>query len=186
MRDLGYANHASVKVRIGDEDWLVDSSMLTNCPLPLRQEIYISADPVLPVEVEPSNGTHVLWTKTPPNSSYLPCRLLGMVDHAFYLARYEESRTRSPFNQRLYVRRNYPDKLVVLLGHTLFMGRSDGVEARILTQDELCGTLHESVGISEALVEQWARCGGLTASFEAPSGEKPPPVTLKPPSQRGR
>lgn len=51
-----------------------------------------------------------MWTDTPPNSSYLPCRLLvDPADEALYRSSYEASRERTPFNQRLYARRNRPD-----------------------------------------------------------------------------
>jgi hypothetical protein len=186
IRDLGYANHASVKVRIGDQGWLVDSSLLTNIPLPLTHDVFVSPDPILPVEVEPCNGTHILWAKTPPNSSYLPCRILGEADHAFYVARYEESRMRSPFNQRLYIRRNFPCKLVILLGHTLFTSGGGGFKSTVLSPEQTRQALHAHLGISEALIEEWEKCGGLTASFEEPSGERLPPVTQLPPSKRAR
>lgn len=35
MHDIGSPNHGSVKVRLANRDWVVDSSMLTNAPLPL-------------------------------------------------------------------------------------------------------------------------------------------------------
>jgi N-hydroxyarylamine O-acetyltransferase len=184
MRDLGYANHASVRVAVADRDWLVDSSALTEIPLPLAKEVFVSDGPVLPVEIEPSDGTHVLWTRTPPNSSYLPCRILGTADLAFYLARYEESRTRSPFNQRAYVRRNDSGRPVVLLGHTLFTGGRGGLKSTALSEKEVCCTLRDYFGISETLIRRWVQCGALRASFEEPCGEKPPSITEVPPSQR--
>ena len=45
MRDMGVISHGSVKVSIGGEDWLVGSSMLTNVPLQLGDEVVVSPLP---------------------------------------------------------------------------------------------------------------------------------------------
>jgi len=138
MRDLGIINHASVKVRIDDLDWLVDSSLLTNVPLPLSHNVFIHTDPVFAVEVEPDERTHVIWSNTPPNSTYLPCRLLANpADHACYLEKYERSRNQSPFNQRLYARRNRPGELLVLVGNTRFSRTARGLESSNLSPSRL-------------------------------------------------
>ena len=137
MRDLGIINHASVKVTIDSLDWLADSSLLCNAPLPLDHGVFVLDDAVFAAEVEFTNGTHVVWSHTPPNSTYLPCRLIEeRTSHSSYLARYEESRARSPFNQRLYARRNRPGEILVLLGNTRFSKTVDGVESRDLSPDE--------------------------------------------------
>lgn len=185
MHDLGVVNHASVKVRIDGGEWLVDSSQLTNVPLPLGDRVFVHDDAVFPAEVEPVDGTFVLWTHSPPNSTHLPCRLLvDPATRAAYVAGYDASRTRSPFNQRLYVRRNRPGELLVLAGKTRFSRTARGLGVRELEPDEICDALREDAGLSDALIDQWVRCGGLEASFEPPSGPKPPPVTRKPPSLR--
>lgn len=185
MRDLGVVNHASVKVRIDGFDWIADSSLLTNEPLPLRQEVFVNQDAAFPVEVEPVDGTHILWFDNPPNLTYLPCRLTGEeVDHDYYIAGYERSRERSPFNQRLYVRTNRPAEMVVVLGHTRFSKTAEGVKYLDLSAEGLCRFLRCDLGISEELLDAWIRSGALDASFQPPSSPEPPPVTQKPPSQR--
>lgn len=185
MRDLGVVSHASVKVRIDGEDWLVDSSLLTNAPLPLDRGVFVSDDPVVPAEVEPAGTTHVIWADLPPNPSYLPCRLLiDRMTHAEHLAAYEVSRARSPFNQRLYARRNRPGELVVLVGNTRFARTTGGLESRVLSPDDICRALRSDVGLSEALIEAWRAAGGCDASLEPPSGPAPPPVIGRPPSRR--
>jgi len=185
MRDSGIRNHGSVRINLDGGRWLVDSAMLTVVPLPLDQEVFVSADPVFGAEVEPVDATHVIWFDAPPNTNYLPCRLLpDPVDHACYLGAYEESRQQSPFNQRIYARRNRPGELLVLWGHTRFSKTVEGLQVRDLSREEVCETLRTEVGISEDLVDQWVRVGGLEASFEAPAGQKPPPIMQKPPSQR--
>jgi arylamine N-acetyltransferase len=187
MRDLGIVNHASVKVTIQGRDWLVDSSLLCNVPLPLNHETFVHDDPVFSAEVEFEDATHVIWSHTPPNSTYLPCRLAnGSTSLAGYLAQYEQSRERSPFKQRLYARRNRQGEMVVVVGNTRYSKTAAGVESRDLSRSELCQALHDDIGLSEQIIDEWTRAGCLNASFEPPSGPKPPPVTRKPPSQRTR
>lgn len=185
MRDLGYINHATVKVRTEDRDWLADSSLLSNAPLPLDEGVYIHTDPVIPVEVESEDGTHVVWGHTPPNSNHLPCRIYDAPEsHAGYLDYYEQSRDRSPFNSRLYARRNRPGDTVVLIGGTQFVKTACSLDRRDLSPEELCEALHRDIGLSGGIIDEWVRSGGLKASLEMPGGPKPPAVTGKPPSQR--
>jgi len=185
MRDQGTVNHASVKVAIEGRDWLADSSLLTNEPLPLGPGVFAHDDHAIVVEVEAVDATHVIWAFTPPNSSYVSCRLLDdPATAAAYVAGYEASRARSPFNQRLYARRNRPGELVVIVGSSRFSKTAAGVTGRDLVPGELCRSLSDDIGLSDALIERWARAGGLDASYRAPLGPKPPPVTGRPPSQR--
>jgi N-hydroxyarylamine O-acetyltransferase len=185
MGDNGAANHGSVKVAIDGRDWLVDSSLLTLIPLPLSEDLFMERGPLLAIEVEPEDGTHVVWIDTPPNPAYLCCRLLSdPTDHATYLTAYETSRERSPFNQQLYARRHRPDRVAVLRGHTRTVRNAEGTASGELTREEVRAALHDDFGYSEELIENWVRSGSLEASFEPPSGPKPPPPTRKPPSQR--
>jgi hypothetical protein len=116
---------------------------------------------------------------------YVPCRLLGDgVELSFYLESYEKSRERGPFNQRLYARRNLPGELLVLLGNTRFSKTKAGLASRVLSREEVCLSLRTEIGLSAALVDAWVGSGALDASFEPPSGPKPPPITRLPPSKR--
>jgi N-hydroxyarylamine O-acetyltransferase len=184
MRDLGLANHASVRARIDGQAWLVDSSMLTNDPLPLGADVYVHGDPVMPFEVEPVEGTHVIWWDPPPNPGFFPCRLLpDPVSHAFYVAGYESSRERGGFNQRLYARRNRPGELLVLAGSTRCSRTLEGLQARELTPDAVTRCLRDDFGISEGLVQRWVGAGGLRSTLETPPSP-PPSSSGKPPSKR--
>jgi len=185
MRDTGMLNHASAKVRINGRDWLVDSSMLLNRPLPLSPGVFLNSDPVWPAEVEASNGSHVVWWHTPPGGVYLPCRLLtDPAPFSEYLDGYERSRERSPFNQRLYARRNRPGELVILAGRTRYLRTRDGVTSRDLHADELRQSLHEEIGLSAEMIDRWIGGGGLTASFEPPPAVSPPPADHGPPPSK--
>lgn len=185
MRDIGIINHGSIKVRIDGRDWLIDSSILCNTPLPLGEEVFATGDPVFEVEVERVDGTHVVWTHTPPHTEFMPCRLiLDPAGAEVYRERYEASREVSPFNQRLYARRNRPGRMVVLLGNTLFIKTARGVESEELTREGVCEALRDLIGLSGELVKRWVDAGCLESSFEPPSGPKPPPFEGKPPRQR--
>jgi N-hydroxyarylamine O-acetyltransferase len=184
MRDLGVPGHGSVKVNIDGADWLVDSSMLIMHPIPLTSELHVDRDPLFGVEVEPSDGSHLIWFDTPPYDEYFPCRLLiDPVDHAFYLERYEISRTRGPFNHHLSVRYNRGEERTVLQGHTRHTRTRDTTRSEALSPEQLCAVLREDVGMSAEMVERWADCGALDAAYE-PAMNPPAPLTGRPPSRR--
>lgn len=185
MRDLGSVTHASVKVSLEGRDWLVDSSLLTNIPLPLACGVFVSDDPVVPAEVEADDGTHVIWIQALSSQSYLPCRLLvDPADHAFYSSCYEASRRRSPFNRRLYVRCNRPNTVLLLMGATLWTKTPDATAECELAPEGICRSLVDRFGIAEALVGEFARIGALDASLSEAAGPKPPESPSKPPSMR--
>ena len=185
MRDTGAGSHGTVKVRVEGRDWLVDSSMLTNAPAPCGEEVHIGGDPVWPIEIEPVGSTHLIWFDGFPSLDPLICRVLqDPADPGWYATAYEGSRARSPFNQRLYVRRNFPGEVRLLVGPTCLSKTAAGVEARTLSADELCRTLHSEMGISERLVASWVKSGSLDSSLEpAPETVPPPPAGVRP-SQR--
>ncbi len=185
MRDMGVLNHGSVKVIFDNKEYLAEASLLLNIVLPLDTHTIIHQDPVCPVELEKDNDNYLLWMKTPPNEEYYACRLhINPLNYSVFEERYEASRTTSVFNQRIYAKRNYSDRMVILFGNSRYIKTINGVEHHELTKDELCEALHIDTGISYELINEWADCGGLDASFEKPSGSKPPPATMKPPSQR--
>ncbi len=176
MRDTGIISHGTVKVRIDTVDWLADSSMLTNRPVPLTQNVFISDDPVFSVEVDPVDETHVVWADLPPNSEYLACRLL--VDDAsedFYQERWQASLTRSPFNDRIYARRNRPGEILVLSGNRRFSKTASGLQSEDLSAPAICECLRDEIGISSELLDTWRDSGALSASLLPPSGDPPPP-----------
>lgn len=185
MRDLGVPGHGTIKVQIDGQDWLVDSSMLIMYPIPLRDEVHVDRDPLFGVEVEPTDGSHLVWFDTPPYDEYFPCRLLlDPVDFAFYAERYEISRTKGPFNHHLSVRYNRGSARAVIQGHTRHRNTTAGRESRSLTRDELVHALRHDVGLSAAMVQRFVDCGACDAAFEPPLNS-PGPLTARPPSRRG-
>lgn len=61
MFNMPAINHGSVKVRLDEVDWLADSSMLSDVPLPLTEEVFVS-DAAVAVEVEAVGDSHFIWT----------------------------------------------------------------------------------------------------------------------------
>lgn len=186
MFDLGIVNHGTIKVTLDGEDWMVDTSMLTSAPLPMHRGIYIHDDPKVGVEVEPVDGSHVVWIDFVPLPNYVPCRLrFDPVDTDFYHERYEVfSRQQSPFNDRLYLRHGGPDGACLVLGNTKFARTRDGLDVKEFTRDELCSFLHEEAGISSALLDEWIASGSLDSSLD-PSTQGPvPEINGLPPSRR--
>ncbi len=187
MRDLGEINHASLKVHLDGRAWLVDFPLLHDLVLPLDREVFIDSDPVFPVEMELlDDGSHRVWADIPPNPTFLPCRLLAAdVTHAEFVRRYEASRGRSPFNQRLYARRDRAGELLLLTGNTRISKTAAGITSCALSGDELRRALRDDIGLSERLIDAWVRSGSLDDSL-APTAGPPPPAPGAPPSLRCR
>jgi N-hydroxyarylamine O-acetyltransferase len=108
MYDKGEPSHGTTIVVVDGEEWLVDSSMLTDRPVPLSTTGATALDdPVFATTAEPvAEG----WLFGFPqlDGSSLPCRTLSAAEtsHDFFAHRYEVSRTWSPFNEHLHLRRN--------------------------------------------------------------------------------
>jgi len=185
MRDTGYIGHGSVKVRIDDVEWLVDSSMLTEIPIPLTDEVFISDQTGKGPESEPTaDGSHIVWADLPPNPTLIPCRLLpDPVDRTYCVERFEASRLRSPFNDVLFIRRNTNGGRMVLYGKTRYKKDADKLDTRDLSPQELCQSLVDEFGISSDLVNRWRESGALDATFDSPPAPLAP-FDLVPPSQR--
>lgn len=186
MRDTGYTGHGSVKVRIDGIDWLADSSLLTDIPLPLTEEVFVTTDGIFGAESERSGDSHLIWADVPPYPTLTPCRIsIDQASHEFYVERYEASRQRSPFNERLYARCNRPGERLVLNGNTRISKTAGKMDIRELNADELCGSLIEEFGISEEMVDEWRLSGTFDESSHPASTPPPPPITVLPPSMRG-
>jgi N-hydroxyarylamine O-acetyltransferase len=178
-------NHGTVKVCVDGQDWLVDSSMLTYRPLPLNGEIYVHDDPAHGVEIEPSNGSHIVWRDFTGSSDYIPCHLLfDTVDTNFYFDRYERfSREVSPFNSKLHFHKGGPDGGYVIIGNRRFRRASGELEITEFTADELCDLLRLEAGVSAVMVNRWVASGSLESTFQ-PSEFTPPEMPVVRPSLR--
>jgi hypothetical protein len=158
--------------------------MLTMNPLPLGDELFIARDPLWSAEVEYADRTHVIWWDTVAAPDYIPCRLLmDDATHDFYRERYEASRERSPFNERIYVRRNTADSILVITGNRRFLKNARGVETSVLSAKQLEEHLVSEAGFSSRIVEMLRECGAIEASM-LPSDGPPPPLSGARPSKR--
>ncbi len=183
MRDTGTLTHGSVLVHL-DGDFLVDSSMLTDAPVPVSHGAARLDDGPFVVEIEPLDALFILWTRMPSSDSWLPCRFLVDPDsHAAHVERYAASRSQGAFNQRLYLRRNRPGEQMMLAGPSLTVRSASGIVQRTLSPGELVELLHDECGMSDALLTRFIECGALTESF-APMDTPPPPLSSLPPSLR--
>ena len=172
MGDTGIISHGTTKVRIDNDDWLVDSSMLTNGPLPLKSGRFAGQDRLVPTEVRIENGDHVVWWDLPPNSSPMPCRLLhDNLSHDFYIERYEASRMRSPFNERIYARRNLGTRILIITGNRRLVKTVDAIDDSQLSESQLPESLRDEVGLSAAILSELRKSPAWRASLSPPPQE---------------
>jgi N-hydroxyarylamine O-acetyltransferase len=182
MYDLPDPNHGTVMVRIGGQDWMVDSSMLTYRPLPLNGEVYVHDDPAHGVEIEPSGGTYIVWRDFTASPDYIPCRLLfDPVDSDFYFERYERfSREMSPFNLKLYFRKGGQDGGYVVIGSTRFRRLSGELEVTEFDAGQLCEFLRVDSGVSHEILDRWVASGSLESTFRPSESVRPPVPGVRP------
>ena len=146
-------SHGTVIVRVDGAECWVDSSMLSNAPLPLRAGEETSLDdPIRPMRAEPVESAWRVWWKNPALGMEMGCLLLDddtSLDH--YLTRYEASRTVSPFNTGAYATRNFDGRTVTVAMGSRFELTADGV-----TSNEppagIAACLVDELGYSEEIV----------------------------------
>jgi hypothetical protein len=145
--------HGTTIVRLDGTDYWVDSSMLTNVPLPLIPDDATSIeDAVGPVRAEPVDDLWRVWWTSAVNGEDIGCLLLDDdASAAHYLARYEASRDVSPFNTVLYATRNTVDARVSLLAGTRFERTAAGITNAPMGDDR-ARFLIEEFGYSEEIV----------------------------------
>lgn len=166
MRDTGIVTHGSVIVTVNDREWLVDSSALTNRPVPLGDAAYRDPDPVFPTEWQREGATHVLRFAGAPGPELTPCRfLVDPTDTAYVQHRAELSRTFGPFNHFTYARRSVDDGFVVLRGPVRYHRTAHGMTSRTLDHGGILRVLQEDIGISTAMLDRYVACGALDLNF---------------------
>jgi N-hydroxyarylamine O-acetyltransferase len=148
--------HGTVIVTVDDDEYWVDTSMLTQRVLPLERGAETTLDdPVHQARVEPVDGGlwRVWWTH-PFLDEMLGCLLLAddvTADH--YLARYEASRDLSPFNTGVYATRSGPDVRVTVAFGQRWERTAAGITSTAVGDDR-DRVLVEEFGYSEAIVAQ--------------------------------
>jgi len=151
----GTANHASEIVRSDGEDWLVDSSMLNERPLPLhRGEPTRIDDPLHAIRAEPRPDAlwHILWSSY-VRPEMIPCLLFAEdVAHDAYLERYELSRVRG-FSYGLTFRRNTAAGVLSVQRSTRTFKDRGGAIAQEEVRDR-AGVLVDEGGLSPEIVRR--------------------------------
>jgi N-hydroxyarylamine O-acetyltransferase len=149
-------SHGTILARVDGELLWVDSSMLTDRPVPLVPGTATRLDhPVRPVRVEPVDDRWRVFWSSGSGTGEMGCLLLDPdVDGEHYSARYEWSRDWSPFNTAVFATRNRPGDVV-----TFWAGRRDVMAATghhpgtPLAADERRSVLVDELGYSEAIVD---------------------------------
>ena len=145
--------HGTVIVRVEGVDHWVDSSMLSNRPLPLHVGEGTSLDDAIrPMRAEPVERLWRVWWHEPAFETEIGCLLLDddtPLDH--YLTRYEASRTASPFNAAVYATRNLDGHTVTIAMGKRFEGTERGVTSSA-PPGGMADCLVEELGYSEEIV----------------------------------
>jgi N-hydroxyarylamine O-acetyltransferase len=155
MFDTGDPSHGTTVVTIDDTQWLIDSSMLTDEPVPLSTTDETDlAGPVFGTHVEPVVGGWLIDFPMPMPDVTIPCRTLGpgAVDHDLFAERYEISRTWSPFNEHVHARGNDERGMTSYLESKRYRSSPDGYEEIPLDNAELRAALIGHFGMSEEIV----------------------------------
>lgn len=161
-------SHGTVLVRIDSADYWVDTSMLTGRVFPIVPGVETRLDDDLHrVRVEPVEARCRVWWTHPFLPEMLGCLLLDdNVTGAHYLARYEWSRTSSPFNLSLHATRNTEGARLTCAFDQRFHRTIDGVTSRELGADRE-RVLIEDFGYSEEIL------AALPPDDPDPRGRKP-------------
>lgn len=155
MWETGEPTHGTTVVTIEGADHLVDSSMLTDTPLPLLADATTAIeDPVFGATAEPvAEGWRFAFSLSFAPST-IPCRTMspGAVDHPFFRQRYEVARSVSPFNGHVTARRNHEGTVRTLGGGSRFVRSAEGIDEQALTAEETGASLVTEYSMSEPIV----------------------------------
>lgn len=148
--------HGTVLVRDGDDDWWVDTAMLTRAPLKLTEP---SSLPRARTERLPERDWRVWW-RTHIEADEMSCRLLvDSVDRDHCAEQYERSRGHGPFNASAYAVA-WRDGRMIAIGRGRRVAQT--VDGTVLTSvpvddEAMRRTLVDDIGFSAAIVEQLPR-----------------------------
>lgn len=166
MRDLGFITHGSTVVTLDGRDWLVDSSALTQRPVPLFAGPYCDPDPAFATTWTMDGDTHLLRFGAVPGPEHTVCRfMIDRIDHAFLDAAHQRSREFGRFNEITYARRNVADGFLVLSAAVRYHRTARGTDVRPLDREALRQVLADDFGIGVDLLQRYEACGALDANF---------------------
>jgi len=145
--------HGTVIVRVDDDEFWVDSSMLTQRVIPLERGVETRLDdPIHAARVEPLDEHYRVWWTHPFLEEMLGCLLLDDdVTAEHYLVRYEASRDLSPFNTGVYATKSGADTRVTIAFGQRWERRAEGITSAPVGDDR-DRVLVEEFGYSEEIV----------------------------------
>lgn len=146
--------HGTAVVSLDDRRYLADGSMLTERPVPIEEgEIKGTGHPAERIRIEYREGCwHVLWHPA-HRLDGLWCRIEKIgVPKAEFDQYHERTRTRSPFNSSLYIRRNQPTgTTTIAFGEKVMVGLDGQGSSTAISDEDRVQLLVEEFGISEEL-----------------------------------
>jgi arylamine N-acetyltransferase len=154
MFDMGEPTHGTTIVTLDGSEWLVDSSLLTEQPVPLGDEVTAIDHPVYRTTATPVEEGWLFAFPFIVADAVLPCRTISpdAVTHDFCVERYEVSRTFSPFNDQVHARRNDETGTTTFTQGMRYRRTADGLDDTEATGGGLAIALADEFGLSEELV----------------------------------
>lgn len=155
MWDMVEFNHGTTVVALDGVDWMVDSSVLSDAPLPLvdgRPAEVAHGGYVVRAEPDPDG-----WLVHFPSAEEgvrVPCRLHHPIDRAATREANERSREASPFNETLTARTNDADGVWVVRGRMLTRVTATERRTRELSDAEMDEFLVDGLGYTPQLVAE--------------------------------
>jgi N-hydroxyarylamine O-acetyltransferase len=160
MFDQGVPTHATTIVTVDGRERLLDSSMLTDRPVPLDRHVATMLDdPVFGTRAEPVEEGWLLTFSMAASDDTLPCRTItpDAVSTAFCAERYEASRVASPFNVSVTARRNDAGGLVSYTNGSRVRRSPTRVDAEPCVGEALAAALVAEIGLSDEIVAHLMR-----------------------------
>ena len=150
-------NHGTTMVRFGDEQYLVDTSILHVEPLPLTNEDSVEiSNPAWGIRCVRRDGhKYVLWRAMHKPDGF-ECRLesFGQSGEEIY-ERHEQTRGWSPFNYQVSARGNRGNRVIGLaFGKSVILEADGSVISKEVDHAERIRLLVEDLGFSEEIARQ--------------------------------
>jgi N-hydroxyarylamine O-acetyltransferase len=146
-------NHGSVLVRVAGDEFLVDTWMASEVALPLARDGTSAGVGAYRVRAEPYGPLWRVWWLHPTREQerYFEVKERD-VDFSRVLTRYESTRTDSPFNARLFARKNVTWGVVCLARGARHSRDASGITRRELAPADIAQVLIEDFGYPEDIV----------------------------------
>ena len=155
MWDLDEDNHGTTLVTVGATRFMVDSSVLSDAPVPLveGQPAEVAHGGYV-VRATPDPGGWLVRFPTAQEGIVVPCRLRHPMDHIATVDAYERSRAVSPFNDDITARVNDRDGVWVVRGRTITRVTAGERTTREAPDTEVDDFLVDEIGYIPQLVAE--------------------------------